>query len=370
MQPKRQNGGTMKKILSKLTRKDEKDKKSDRITNQTVAEHREQIIAKARKFKYPIQYTKSKLVRNVAILGVFVVVVFTIFSWWQLYKIQTTSSFFYRLTSVIPVPVASVDGEYVRYSDYLLNYKMSETYLTTIEKINKDNSRGGGKGAYDFYKAQAMQNAISDTYASKLARELNISITDGQVKDAVDNIRRSSSSQGEISQEVYDRATVQYYGITPSEYRYHIHKSLLQREVSYAIDDIAKKAAQEAESNIKSNANIQFSDIVLKLKDKYPTIQNLQSGWVKKDNKDGGLAFTASKLKKGESSSMIKPLRGDGYYFVKLLDVNRDNEINYEFIKIPLSVFNNRLAKLYAGDKIKYFITVSDVKPQIQENNK
>ena len=351
MQPKRQNGGTMKKILSKLTRKDEKDKKSDRITNQTVAEHREQIIAKARKFKYPIQYTKSKLVRNVAILGVFVVVVFTIFSWWQLYKIQTTSSFFYRLTSVIPVPVASVDGEYVRYSDYLLNYKMSETYLTTIEKINKDNSRGGGKGAYDFYKAQAMQNAISDTYARKLARELNISITDGQVKDAVDNIRRSSSSQGEISQEVYDRATVQYYGITPSEYRYHIHKSLLQREVSYAIDDIAKKAAQEVESNIKSNANI-------------------QSGWVKKDNKDGGLAFTASKLKKGESSSMIKPLRGDGYYFVKLLDVNKDNEINYEFIKIPLSVFNNRLSKLYAGDKIKYFITVSDVKPQIQENNK
>ena len=67
---------------------------------------------------------------------------------------------------------------------------------------------------------------------------------------------------------------------------------------------------------------------------------------------------------------MIKPLRGDGYYFVKLLDVNKDNEINYEFIKIPLSVFNNRLAKLYAGDKIKYFITVSDVKPQIQENNK
>ena len=55
MQPKRQNGGIMKKILLKLTRKDEKDKKSDRITNQTVAEHREQIIAKARKFKYPIQ---------------------------------------------------------------------------------------------------------------------------------------------------------------------------------------------------------------------------------------------------------------------------------------------------------------------------
>ena len=113
-----------------------------------------------------------------------------------------------------------------------------------------------------------------------------------------------------------------------------------------------------------------MSDIVLKLKDRYPTIHNLQSGWVKKDNKDGGLAFTASKLKKGESSSMIKPLRGDGYYFVKLLDVNKDNEINYEFIKIPLSVFNNRLSKLYAGDKIKYFITVSDVKPQIQENNK
>ena len=321
----------MKKVISKLARRDKKkgkSAKSNRITNQTVAEHREQIIAKARKFKYPIQYTKSKLVRNVAILGFVFVVLFLTFSWWQLYKVQTTSNFFYRLTSVVPVPVASVDGEMVRYSDYLLNYKSSETYLTMIEKVNKNNdNNSSGVGAYDFYRAQAMQNAVAEAYARKVAREQDINITDGQVDDAIKDIRRNSSSQGEISQEIYDKATVQYYGLSPSEYRHHIKKSLLQKEVSYAIDDNAKKAAHSVESMIKNNEKVLFDEIFVKMKDKYPNIQLLESGWVKKDNKDGGLAMAAASLEKGKVSPMIKPLRGDGYYFIRLIDTNKNDEI-------------------------------------------
>lgn len=339
-----------------------------RITNQTVAEHREQVIAKARKFKYPIQYTKKKLVRNIAILGVVIIVIFTAFSWWQLYKAQTTSNFFYRLTSVIPVPVASVDGELVRYSDYLLNYKSSETYLTMIEKVNKDNNGGNNTyNAYDFYKAQAMQGAVAETYARKLARENNINVTDRQVDDAINNIRKNSSLQGEISQEVYDHATVQYYGLSPSEYRHHIRKSLIQQEVAYGIDDNAKNASREVEAMVKANKDVSFDDIFIKLKDKYPNIQILESGWVKKDNKDGGLALTAAGLEKGQVSSVIRPIKGDGYYFVRLLDTNKDGDINYELVRIPLEEFKNRLDKLYSDDKVKYYITVPDTKPQTNQ---
>lgn len=363
----------MKKPRLTLKRKKNKDGKQDnkpvvRITNQTVAEHREQVIAKARKFKYPIQYTKSKIVRNVSILGVLVIILFSAFSWWQLYKVQTDSNFFYRLTSVIPLPVATVDGEWVRYSDYLLNYKSSKNYLTSIEKVDQT-SGASGTGAYDFYKAQAMQNAITETYARKLAKELNINVTDQQVTDAIEEIRKNSSSQGEVSQEVYDRATAQYYGLTPSEYRRHIQKSLVQREVSYAVDDNAKSAAQAVEGIIKANPQVSFDEVVAQTQEKYPSIQVLASGWVKKDNKDGGITAIATTLEKGQVSELIKPMRGDGYYFVRLLDTNSEGDISYELIRVPLDEFKDRVAKLYEENKVNHFITIPDANPQVKSTN-
>ena len=215
----------MKKPTLKLVRKKKQAKKPVRITNQTVAEHREQIIAKARRFKYPIQYTKHRLVVNVMILGLIVIIGFVVFSWWQLYKVQTTHNFFYRMVRVVPVPAATVDGEWVKYGDYLLNYKGSETYLTMIEKANRNTYANGNtsQSQYDFYKAQAMHNAVAEAYAQKLAREKGITVADNQVAEAIEHARKVSSSQGEISQDAYDRATRQYYGFSPSEYRHYLH---------------------------------------------------------------------------------------------------------------------------------------------------
>ena len=54
----------MKKLTAKLRRQKPEEEKPSRITNETVAEHREQILAGGRKFKYPVQYAKHKLVLN------------------------------------------------------------------------------------------------------------------------------------------------------------------------------------------------------------------------------------------------------------------------------------------------------------------
>ena len=205
----------------------------------------------------------------------------------------------------------------MRYSDYLLNYKSSKNYLTSIEKVSQS-AEDSGAGAYDFYRAQAMQNAVSETYAKKLAKELDININSQQVDDAISEIRKNSSSQGEISQEVYDRATAQYYGLTPSEYKYHIKKSLIQREVSYAVDNNARESAHFIEGIIKENPAVSFDEVLAKTQEKYPNVQFLASGWVKSDNKDGGITSIAKNLEKGKVSELIKPMRGDGYYFVRL----------------------------------------------------
>lgn len=325
-------------------------------------------MAGGRRFKYPVQYTKHRLVWTAIAIGTVVLVLFLAVSWWQLYKAQTTDSFYYRITRIVPLPVAQVDGEYVKYGDYLLNYKMSETYLDTAEKASEAQYAGGAgsKSVYDYYKAQAMQNAVIDTYAQKLAKENGITVSDQQVNDAIRALIQTSSGQSEISQEVINRSVEQLYGLSPSENRYYLRESLLRQAVAYKVDNNAKSTANDIKAILDKDPSKSFDEIVASYKDSPTGVQTLTSGWVKKDNKDGGLAAAAAKLQKGGITGPIKPLSGDGYYFVRLLETNNQEEINYQLIKVPLKEFKQQIETLKQSGKVTYYIAVPDAKPQIQ----
>lgn len=96
-----------------------------------VEERREEVLAQGRKFKYPMQYAKHKLVINTVIVAVVAIVLMVVMGWMLLYKVQDTSEMIYRVTQVLPVPVAEVDGEKVRYSDYLMIFRSN---LLTAEQ--------------------------------------------------------------------------------------------------------------------------------------------------------------------------------------------------------------------------------------------
>ena len=79
----------MKKLLPKKLRRSEPSPTvASRITNETVAEHREQILAGGRKFKYPIQYARHKLVINALIVAFTSAGLLGLLGWWQLYIAQ------------------------------------------------------------------------------------------------------------------------------------------------------------------------------------------------------------------------------------------------------------------------------------------
>ncbi|HET6622669.1 MAG TPA: hypothetical protein VFG56_01915, partial [Candidatus Saccharimonadales bacterium] len=109
----------LKKIKLPRRKAAEEPERPERITNDTVSKHRERILAGGRRFKYPIQYAKHKLIINSIIITVVALIVMALLIWHQLYVAQNTSKFIYRVTQLIPLPVASVDGQPVRYSDYL-----------------------------------------------------------------------------------------------------------------------------------------------------------------------------------------------------------------------------------------------------------
>ena len=343
----------MKKIP--LKRRKKQVEQPSRITNETVAEHREQILAGGRRFKYPRQYARHKLVFNAIIISVVTLIILVAIGWWQLYYAQNTSTFFYRLTRIIPVPVASVDGTPVRYSDYLISLSGSEHYLQQTERLNLDSE--DGKRQVEFIKRQALDGAIADTYAAKIAHEKGISVSDEEVNKVIDASLNTVS--GHISQDVYDDSTLSTLGYTADEYHHVIKASLLHQKVAYAVDSKAKAAKNATEAMIASTKKPSLSKIATRLQKKGYQIQVGASGLVPKTNHDGGLTQTALKLKTGELSSFVRSTTGDGYYIVQLASRN-DTQLSYNFLKIPLTEFDEKLKTLAKNHKIDEYISLKE----------
>lgn len=342
------------KKLSLKRRKKEVESPS-RITNETVAEHREKILAGGRKFKYPHQYERHRLVFNVVIIGIITIVLFGVVTWWQLYPMQNTSTFFYRLTRIVPLPVASVEGATVLYSDYLMSFSGSQHYLEQSERLNLNSE--DGKRQIEFIKRQALDGAIADAYAAKIANQKGIVVTEKQVNDVINASLNTVS--GRISQDVYDDSTLSTLGYSAEEYRQIIRRSLVRQEVAYTIDTKAAKAKKAAEELLKlGGSKVELVVIAKKLQDKgYKNVQIGASGLVPRTNHDGGITQAAAKLQKGKVSNFFRSTNGDGYYVVQLEESN-DKQLSYSFLKIPLTALSDQLKTLVKNKKIQEYISV------------
>lgn len=345
----------MKRVLRKIVKRDQDDQSSLRITNETVAEHREQVLAGGRRFKYPVQYARHKLVFNAIAISVIVVIIFAMVSWWQLYKVQNSSTFFYRITKVLPIPVASVDGASVSFRDYLMRYRSQEHWLIEkgqIEQGSKNNQR-----QLDFIKRSVMDGVEADAYAEKIAREKGISVSEKEVDEVI--ARSLHTANGTISQELYDASTLETLGYERDEYRLLIRQSLLRQKVAYALDTNAKTTVDLIKKQLTATPpNHDFGAIAQSVG---RNTRAGSSGLVRKTNQDAGLTQAALKLKVGEiSTAPIQSTTGDGYYFIKL-DQLHDNELSYSFIKVPLSTFDTMLAKVRKDNKVQEYIDIPKV---------
>ena len=345
----------MKKILNKIRRKPTVVD-SSRITTETIAQHRERILAGGRRFKYPVQYARHRLVFNAIIISIATLLVLLGVGYWQLYSVQNTSDFMYRVTRVLPLPVATIDGTQVRYSDYLMKYRSSIHYLETKERVNLASE--DGKRQSDFVKQQAMADALADAYAMKLAKENNVTVSDADLETYLKQQR--SSADGEVSEATYDAVILDYYGWSPDEYRHAMETKLLRQKVGFVVDTQAD-AATKAVGALITGGNTDLKSVV-ETTNKTSSVQVVYGalGWVPKTNQDGGLATAAAKLTVGQISPVVKSTTGEGYYYVKLIEIN-DKQVNYEYAHVPLTTFTRQLEAIKDTTKVKEFVTIPKV---------
>ncbi len=344
----------MKKVFK---RNKSRQEAPSRITNETVAEHRERILAGGRKFKYPVQYVRHRLVINTILISVAALVLFAALICYQLYQAQSSGTFAYRVTRVLPLPVASVDGEMVRYSDYLMYYRSQEYYLTQYEQIkpNTDN----GRTQLEWVKRETLNNVQQDAYAAMIARRDNITVTD----EEVDKVRENDlvMQNGKISQEARDASTRTVLNWSPDEYRAEIYRRLLTQKVAYHIDTNANEKREKAARLVRAEG-ADFAAIAKELSDGTSKVDHGASGMITRASALTSPSAEAVTMEKGQVSGAIRGSSGDGYYFIRITEVN-DSRVNYEFIRIPLTALKTEVDKLRKEGKVHEFIKVTDVKP-------
>lgn len=343
----------MKKIPILPKRKKAKKAAPTRITNDTVAEHRERVLAGGRRFKYPIQYAKHKLVINAVIIVTVTIIILIIFGWWQLYVVKSSNTFFYRASQILSLPVASVDGESARYSDYLLNYRTSEYYLTHYDNVDPNDK--GGKAELEYKKRSALDVAIADAYARKLAREYDVSLASTEVDEALDVLRIASN--GTLTEETSAESSQRILGISSGELETLVRNSLLRGKVSFAVDDRARTIQAKTYELLQGTKNL--DEVYTQINKLYPNeVIKGSSGLVSTSNMLDGLRVSRiAELKVGQVSDVMQSAKGEGYYYVELTSKN-DTQVSFNFLKIPLKQFSSNLEQLRSDGKIKEYIKI------------
>ena len=358
----------MKKLLAKVKRKKAPEQAPpSKITNDTIAEHREKILAGGRRYKYPFQYAKHKLVINAVIIAVVTVAVLSFITWQQLYVAQNTSNLFYRITKVVPLPVAKVGDSQALYSDYLLNYRLAEHFLKNYWDTNQDSETG--KGQLEYAKRQALDTAIADAYARKLAAEKGVSVSNEEIDKQAANIR--SADNGQLTVEAYDASAQKFLGMSPSDTRETLRAGLLRSKVAYAIDDKATTLKAKVAKLLPEYKN-DFEKVAAAVnKEAADSVSTGATELIDRTARlDGISAAEVAKLAVNAVSEPMESVTGDGYYFIRVVE-KTDRQVRFEYLRVPLTVFKQRLAELRNNGQIKEYIKVNVTEaPKVSEGEK
>src|SRR6185437_2535543 len=200
--------GHGKRLAVERVRKPEPTSEDMRVTNETVAARREEVLGSARKYIYPLGAPKHRVIKwSIGILAA-AVIVFMSFCLLDLYKLQSTSSFIYGVTQVIPFPVALVGNhQFVSYNDYLFELRRYMHYYQTQQ--HADFNTKDGKKQLNVFQRRSMDQAIQNAYVQQLADDHHVSVSESDIDNAITLVR--SQNRLGASDEVFQSVLNEFW---------------------------------------------------------------------------------------------------------------------------------------------------------------
>lgn len=320
-------------MIKKFKNKIKKEKPSPeesglpRITNETLAETREEVLKGARKFVYPIQHSKQRIVILSSLLGLAVLLSFLAYSTYALYFQKNTSTLMYRVTQVVPFPVAKVGTSFISYEDYMFEIRQYVHYFEKQEKL--DFSQPENKQQLESQRKEALDRTIKKFYIKKLARANNVAVSDEEVNKEVE-LYQSQNRLGSDEQVLKD-VLKEYYGWTINDFKRQLTGRILSEKLIDKLDTSARERANAALVELKAGAD-------------FATVANNYTDDANTKGKGGEIPFLIDEQDRNVPSQMTSQLFalqpgqysdifsvGYGLEIVKNLE-NKDGKIKAAYI--------------------------------------
>jgi hypothetical protein len=324
-----------------------------RITNETVGEHREEVLSSARKYIYPLQHSKHSVVRISVGLLLLVLIGFFAFCGLDLYKFQGTSGFMYDVTRVVPFPVGKTGKAWVSYEAYLFELRRDMHYYQSQQQA--DFSTKDGKAQLDRLKQQAMAAVIQDAYVKQLAAKHGVTVSNQAVNDQVALVRNENrlGDSDRALREVLD----EFWGWNEADFKRELKQQLLAQAVVAKLDTATNTRAQAALTQLKGGAD--FATLATQLSDdpatkaaagQYPTALTLSDRQVPP-------VITAElfKLAPGQVSGIVNS--GYSLDILKVLDKTAGS-LHAAHIQFNLQPINTYVKPLSVTEPPHYYISV------------
>ncbi|HSX07979.1 MAG TPA: peptidylprolyl isomerase [Candidatus Saccharimonadales bacterium] len=244
-------GHIKRQRVAKKPRLDEAIENIPRITNETVAEHREEVLSSARKYIYPLQHSIHRIVTISSWLFVVLIVSFFGYCLLALYRFHTTSTFMYRVTQVIPFPIAKAGSHFVSYESYLFELRHYMHYYQTQQKVDF-NSEAGKQQLASFSKT-ALQTVIDEAYVKELASKYKVSVTNQELNDEIMLVRQENRLGN--SDQVFSDVLKEFWGWSIDDFKRELKQQLLAQKLVSALDTGTHKRAESALAQLQAGAD-------------------------------------------------------------------------------------------------------------------
>lgn len=243
----------IKKRLNRAKQSPESPEAPPRITNDTVAAHREEVLGEARRYIYPLRHSKHRLVViTLSILAIFTLAFLT-YTTVSLYKMQSTSEFMYKVTKVLPFPIARTGSSFVSYNDYLFEINHYMHYYRTQQQLDF-NSDAGQRQLAEF-KKRALDKVINDAYIKKIAQEKGVSVSDKEVDDQISIVREQNRLGG--NQKELEAVLEDFWGWSIDDFKQSLKRQLLAQKVLSKLDTDAHNRANSAYAQLQAGKDFQ-----------------------------------------------------------------------------------------------------------------
>ncbi len=324
-----------------------------KITDETVSRHREDVLSSARKYIYPLQHSRKRIVFISSSIVILAVIGFFAYIGLALYKFQNTNSFIYGVTRVVPLPVAKVGGSWVSYESYLFELRRYMHYYETQQQVNF--STKTGQLQLDRYKRQAMNSVITAAYVNELASKYKVRVTSQQVNKEVALVR--SQNRLGSSRKEFDAVLSDFWGWNEADFKRELKQQMLQQAVVAKLDTKTNQEAENALNQLKHGAD--FATLASKVSQDVTTKGNGGQfpNLIEKNDPNISPQITQElfRLKPGQISGIINT--GYSLEIVKVIS-DQGSKVQAAHISFNFQPIANFITPLRKTQKPNYFIHI------------